>query len=46
VTLEEHVLLRALTPGTPNREVLYVTIRSTFVEGVSSLDSPMGSSYT
>ena len=30
MTVEEHVWFRAVALGLPNREVLYVTFRSTF----------------
>ena len=33
MTLEEHVSCRAVALGLPNREVLYVTFKSTFRSG-------------
>jgi len=44
VTPEEHVMERALALGPPNREVIYVTLRSMFRSGRWPLDSHIGSS--
>ena len=46
VTLKEHVSLRALALGLPSREVLYVTLRSTFRLGCKPLDTLAGKPYT
>ena len=44
VTLEEHVLFRAVALGLPNSQVLYVTPRSMFCLGRQPSDSQIGRS--